>query len=172
MPFRPEQKANMWRVLEFRSNETVAENYSGHYSRYLFTQEAIDVASKSSCQQTRYSYKTVFCAFSLPGSLLATVSSFRNLIPNHMHPSQMITARDMLVWQRALSENALNITIALQKYDLFMEQKNRTVRDVSANLLRSKHSRWQYWDKIDTKRVLMISFVYCWRFNCLILHIA
>ena len=115
--YRPpanEQYDSMLCGLDLRSDETVADNYSGNYSTHLFTEKAIDVIKAHATEQDAkplflyLAYQAVHYPLEVSEAYTKQYESITD--ENRRLYAGMTTCMD---------EGVLNITMALEKYGLW-----------------------------------------------------
>ena len=105
---------SQWCGQDLWSNETVAANYSGHYSTHLFTDKAIDVIKAHATQQDTkplflyLAYQAVHSPLEVPEAYTRQYESITD--ENRRLYAGMTTCMD---------EGVLNVTKALEKYGLW-----------------------------------------------------
>ena len=100
--------------LDLRSNETVAVNYTGHYSTHVFTQKAIDVIKSHAERQVAKPF-FLYLAYQ-------AVHSPMEVPEIYTKPYASIKDKDRRTYAgmtACMDEGVLNVSIALEKYGLW-----------------------------------------------------
>jgi len=100
--------------FDLRTNESVAANYSGHYSTHLFTQKAIDVIQSHSSKQDAKPFFLYLAYQAVHGPLEAPES--------YTKPYASIKDKNRRIYAgmtACMDEGVLNVTTALEKSGLW-----------------------------------------------------